>query len=68
MTAYFLGGFILLAALLALQLRLVLRIWERLRWTHPNVHAVGALQAQRSGAKAPLAENASMASPEKPRC
>ena len=54
MTAYFLCGFVLLAALLALQLRLVLRIWARLRWTHPSVHAVGIVQNHRRDVQASL--------------
>jgi len=28
-----------------MQFRLVLRIWSKLRWTHPSVHELGALLA-----------------------
>ncbi len=46
-------GFLLLALLLGLQLRLVFRIWRRMRWSHPSVHAVGAVMPERK-ASAPL--------------
>ena len=54
MTAYFLGGFVFLAVLLAVQLRLVLRIWARMRWTHSSVHAVGVIPAQQHDEKTVL--------------
>ena len=55
MTAYFLGGFVFLAVLLAVQLRFVLRIWAGMRWTHPSAHAVGVIPARQGSMKiAPL--------------
>ncbi len=57
MIAYAIFGFAVLIVLLAMQFRLVLRIWSRLRWTHPSVHELGAVLAptRKTGAPTLLA-------------
>ncbi len=45
MLAYAILGSVISILLLALEFRLLLRIWSKLRWIHPSVHELGTLIA-----------------------
>ena len=45
MIAYAICGLAVCVVLLAMEYRLLLRIWNRLRWTHPSVHELGTMLA-----------------------
>ncbi len=45
MIVYAICGLAACVVLLAMEYRLLLRIWSRLRWTHPSVHELGTMLA-----------------------
>ncbi len=53
MIAYAILGSVVSIVLLALQFRLLLRIWSRMRWIHPSVHEMGMLFAPTRGSTVP---------------
>jgi len=54
MSTYIICGLMVLLLVLALQLRLIIRIWSALRWTHPDVHDLGTVACSPRNRKNPL--------------